>query len=399
MRFFSIISLMWAACAAPTSDLKLTDPGTDEPAIDTDTEATNSDSDTDTESDLTAPPTGFSDPRIFEIDAVNHKVPFGNAPGLHLSDDGTALFAYTTNQRVRVASTDGTTAPAVTELDVFSSGLAIAADDDDAVLLITDQVDRQMRALVSDDFGASWSATVHLGDGGQGPTVPTACAWRDGGEPRFAVAWVMPPTTEDGGPMFLAEYNDGWQTPAQVGAGEAYSAPTLACSDGEQRLVARDSFTPTRIRIMRFERDGSGWSDGEVVIENGADPHFCAAGDDDWIGYHHTGSAYAGHISNGEFETTEVDSSGKFVPIACTEPGIAAVCNGDWDTKEEAESKAPGRRIGCHATFDAGETWIAFSPAPGEEGQSVTSMFMTVNGLAIYWMAPEHLRLAFYDFN
>lgn len=357
------------------------------------------------------PPTGSSpsaldldQPTVHDIDATNHTVPFGNGTGVHIADDGRVLAAYTVDQRVRILTVRPGGSPVTTTLPQFSFGMALGADGEVAVLLTTQPSQpsspRRMMALASSDFGTTWSAPVDVGDAALGATVPAACVWHDASGARALVAWVAPPGPEDGGPMYVASWTaaTGWSSGVRVGSGQTYTAPTLACSASRQELVARNDLPGDRNEIVRFVRDASGgWTDDGVIVQQGADPHYCVAGDDAWVGYHVTGSAMAGHSRGGApFTARELDDTGKFVPMACFTGGHAVACNGDWDTKADAEAKATNRRILCHATHDAGASWTSFSPAPGQTQQNVTSVKLSAGGLAIFWQQPSGVRLATY---
>jgi len=346
--------------------------------------------------------TALSEPTIYDIAYENHDVPFGNGTGVHLSETGEVLFAYTLNHRLNLGYTDGTTVPVTTQQTEFSFGTALGAEHDFVAVVTTQPTTRQMRAQASQDFGVSFDPPTDVGDAGVGATVPSVCAWQEGNTYRALVAWVAPPVSGDGGPMYVASYDGAqWSQGVRVGSSDVLSAPTLSCEAGRQELVARNEIGNGNIEVHRYERDTmGGWNSGEVIIAAGADPHYCVAGDDQWVGYHNLGSAYLAHSSDGggTWAHREVDSSGKFTPITCAEGGLAAVCRGDWDTKAEAESRDPGRRISCSVTFDGGQTYTEFAPVGAEEGQGVTSMSMTTEGLAIFWGATNGIRLALYDF-
>jgi hypothetical protein len=311
------------------------------------------------------------------------------------------LFTYTENQRIRVGTADISSAapPANLEPDGFSGVSALAFDAPFAVLVTRNLATSEMEARLSFDDGESWDAQPErLGDGGVGPSVPAACAWQDGTGTHAIAAWVVPETSEDGGPLFVAVWDGSWSAAEQVGSGTEYSAPTLACAADGQELVVRDQWTAVNIRIQRFVRQADGsWGDATTVIEAGADPHYCRVGRDAWIGYHLTGSALvARSLDDGAWTTTELDDTGKFVPVGCQGEREVVACNGDWDSKADAESRAPGRRILCHYSRDGGQTWESFSPAPGEPGQTVTSVGLSAAGLAILWQSDAAVRLALY---
>jgi hypothetical protein len=342
------------------------------------------------------------DERVWDIamPSGKHKIAFGNAPGLVLRD-GEALFVYSEKQRVYTGYSNGVDAPVTTQLDAFANGMALAATGDDAVLFYTNQADHQMMARVSTDFGTSWSADVELGDGDTGPTVPTVCTWDEGGVVRSLAAWVAPPTSEDGGPMYVSYYDGvNWDTADKVGSSDVYSAPTLSCEDGRQTLVVREQVSVGVIDVMLFERDSVGtWTGGNRQFE-GADPHLCVEGDDYWVGYHEKGSALMAHSTDAgaNWFDTELDETGKFVPISCAANGAALACNGDWDSKLDANSKAPGRKLFCHVTFDGAATWQDVRPVGLDTEQSVTNAAMSDDGVAILWMSPDAVRFAMYSY-
>jgi hypothetical protein len=374
-----------------------TSPDTDITDITDDTDAP----DTDRDSGEAGP--ALSNLRLWdlEIPSGKHNIAFGNGPGI-VMQGGEALFVYTDSQRVHVAYADGINAPVSTPIDNFSSAMALAAEGDDAFLIITNQADHQMMGLRSSDFGTTWSQAELLGDGGTGPTVPTMCAWDDGGTTHAMGAWVAPPTSEDGGPMFVSHW-DGtkWGDPVSVGTSDLYSAPTLSCEPGRQTLVVRqlDELT-NKIYVHLFERDAAGaWTGGGEQFR-GADPHFCASGDDYWVGHHSTASSYLGHSTDAGATWTqfELDDSGKFVPAACAPGGRAVACNGDWDTKADAESKGPGRKVLCHATFDGGANYEEFRPVGMETEQGVSNVAMSDTGIAVLWKTAAAVRLAMYDY-
>ncbi|MCX8114853.1 MAG: hypothetical protein N3D71_07240, partial [Burkholderiaceae bacterium] len=333
-----------------------------------------------------APTLDLNSPTQFDIAATNHSVPFGNGTGVHIAGDGRVLFTYTINSRVHIGRASTSSAPSVTELNFFSFASALGVNGNDAVLVLTRPSLRRMEALLSSDFGSTWSGAAGsdpdvLGDAGTGASVPAACVWRDANGLQALAAWVAPPSSDAGGPMYVAHWRQGsgWSAVERVGSGSTYTAPTLACSDSAQQLVAREDLGSGRNQIVRFDRTGAGaWSGGGTIIANGADPHYCVAGSDAWVGYHHLGSALIGHsVAGAAFVSTELDTTGKFVPAACHAGGHAVVCNGDWDSKADADARAPGRRILCHASHDAGATWTTFSPAPGQSDQNVTSAHLS----------------------
>jgi hypothetical protein len=338
---------------------------------------------------------------VWDIPSANHQVPFGNGTGVRVADDGRVLFTYTENQRIHVgtAAISSAAPPDTVELNGFSGVSALAFDSPFAVLVTKNLATREMEARLSFDAGQSWDAQPErLGDGGVGPSVPAACAWQDGTGTRAMAAWVVPENSEDGGPLYVAVWDGGWSAAERVGTGTEYSAPTLACAADGQELVVRDQWTAVDIRIQRFVRQADGsWGEATTVIAAGADPHYCRVGGDAWIGYHLAGSAFvARSLDDGPWTASELDSTGKFVPIACRGEREVVACNGDWDTKADAESRAPGRRVLCHYSRDGGQSWESFSPAPGESGQTVTSVGLSDAGLAILWQSDAAVRLALY---
>ncbi len=250
------------------------------------------------------------------------------------------------------------------------------------------------------DGGMQWGDEEVLTERPTGPSVPSSCLWQDDeGELRGMVAWVDPPTSEDGGPLYVAEYEGGaWGDAVQVGESELISSPSLACFSDHQSMVFRqDGDSGLHVHFTQ-RRDGE-WEDPEEILL-GADPHMAECGDDIWVGYHWNG-ARRGHSSDGgdtwTYET--VDNSGKFGSIAC-EGNIVAYQWGDYASREAANTKdSTQRTVGVELSFDGGESWESWEPAEGEMEQSIASVDVYDSEVIIFWRSPDSIRIKRYSGN
>lgn len=257
----------------------------------------------------------------------------------------------------------------------------------DAVLAVT-QLDtgsqRQMKATWSTDGGKTGS-DLDLGDKGVGPAVPSACLWQEGSDVKGLVAWVAPPTEEDGGPLYVVELTNGIVgTVQQVGSEEGFSAPTLSCSsDGRFMAVRSQPDADTEITIHFGERVNGSFSLKEVF--KGADPSLCVAGNHAWIGSHRGAQANLSHSTDdgNTWDTTELDASARFVSVSCFENKIIAFY-GKWpDTPSAVHHDSATRQAIGKFSNDGGKTFVTHQPAGTEGNQTSTSVIMDSEGIAI----------------
>ncbi len=336
-------------------------------------------------------------------DTTRPGVPFGNGTGVQIVDDA-IVTVHSENRALYVTRhqlIDDEVVAQSTELSYegsWSTPGALSESDESLVFLYL--TDKGMYTRMSDDGGLSWNEPVRVGENPVGPATPSACLWHEDGELRSLIAWVAPPQSGDGGPVYVGEWDgEGWEV-VEVGDFSYASSPSLDCDEGQQSIVLRvaaEAGSTSEIDLYFARRDAAGnWPEPEYVFA-GADPHLAVCDEQYWIGYHHRGYSYASSQDAGEsWEKTSISTTSKFGSISC-DGDVVVTSWGLWPTLRQANERDPDtRQLSAQVSFDNGETWQSWAPVGEETGHGTASSDVVEGAIVLFWRSPEGVHVATY---
>ncbi len=351
-----------------------------------------------------------SDPTVSvrDLSTTAHTVslPLTNGRGVAVADVPVTLHA---EDGTLYATRWTATGTEKTQLATDTGGATLAGEGNDLLAVYTDLAGNAMRARVSDDGGASWSAPVRLGDRPAGPPLPTACVYSDQGQRKRVVAWSAQPSESDG-PLTIVLY-DGtqWLAPVEHSTIRS-SGAALHCSATTGVQVVwrdhRDGSTGTAVALWTAQVSATGaLENASKLFANAFDPSFCRSGTTRWVGHHSStndahlssstdGASWSEADSDGtQAGTQSLDDDGKFVAAACAGEVVVAAW-GDWPTKQDANDRANTRRLGVLFSRDGGGQWFQAAPDPQGSEQGPATAVATADGGWVVWNEGSTVRLA-----
>lgn len=325
-------------------------------------------------------------------------ITFGNGTGVQIVDDA-IVSLHSIGPKVyatRHADVDGEVSQdqeVIYSSDTWASPGSLSESEN---TLFASVITRDaFYGVFSFDGGITWTQPDEISSTPVGAAVPTSCLWHEGDELHAMFAWVAPAQQGDGGPLYVATYEEDAWSIEQVTDFPYASSPSLDCDATQQSMILRveESLEKTGdIDVYFLQRVDGVWQEADYVMR-GADPHLAVCGEDYWVGFHDVG-AYRLHSSDqGETWTREVMSkTGKFGSIAC-DGDVVAISWGQWPSLAEANSRATTRGVGAQVSFDGGETWEEWLPAGDKTGQQISMLDVKDGVIVIFWRSSEGLHL------
>jgi hypothetical protein len=344
------------------------------------------------------------EPFYSEILTENGKrpsVPLGNGKGVLVTNDA-IITLHGESGTVYASRHEDVAGEAVVTSVVIDDGLgntnpSALSGTGDSVLAMWMATDGPSVSL-SDNGGRTWGETTLLAERPVGSATPTSCTWIDSdNQVRAIAAWTAPPISGDGGYLYAREFINGtWEEAVRVGTNELASSPSLACNSQGQMMALRDGDIGN-LNVFLTIRGGDGsWPEPKKVFK-GADPHMAWCGNRIWIGYHGIGAFRAYSDDGGDsWEKETLSKAGKFGAIACDEKTVA-ITWGDFEDLAAANGKDESKRkVGAAVSFNDGETWEDWRPAGEEVNQSIASLSILDETIAIFWRTLDRIRVTTY---